>query len=142
METIIKLKIPNSINIAYKDCVVDRCFILTKYYTLKQPNKPPYTKRHLSHCVKKQSLDNSYKISLMVGTILKLAFTILSLIHLFTALPDLKQTRIKELNTMLYNFIWSRKVNKIKRNTLICDYIHGGLKMVHLSSFIAHLKIS
>ena len=64
------------------------------------------------------------------------------LIHLFTSLPNLCEAKLNELNRLFYNFIWDGKTEKIKRNTLIGDYIEGGLKMLHLYSFIAYLKMS
>ena len=64
------------------------------------------------------------------------------LIHLFTALPNLSETKLNHLNSMFFKFIWNGKSDKIKRNTLIGDFDLGGLKMIHLQSFIAYLKIS
>ena len=63
------------------------------------------------------------------------------LVHLFTSLPDLRQVKVDELNTLFYRFIWSGKNDKIKRNSLIGDYTDGGLKMIHLSSFMSYLKV-
>lgn len=64
------------------------------------------------------------------------------IVHLLTALPNLSQIKIKEFNTLFYNFIWNGKLERIKRNTLIGDFMQGGLNMVHLSSFSTYLKIS
>ena len=64
------------------------------------------------------------------------------LIHLFTSLPNLKEEALNELNKLFFNFIWDGKSEKIKRNTLIADCKVGGLKMVHLQSFNAYLKVS
>lgn len=41
-----------------------------------------------------------------------------------------------------FSFIWDGKPDKIKRNTLIGDIGQGGLKMLHLQSFMAYLKVS
>ena len=64
------------------------------------------------------------------------------LVHLLTSLPNLNQSRLNELNTMFFNFIWNGKSDRIKRNTLIGDISQGGLKMIHLQSFCAYLKVS
>ena len=49
-------------------------------------------------------------------------------IHLFTSLPNLKQSLFNDLNKLFFNFIWDGKPEKIKRNTLIADFEDGGLK--------------
>ena len=64
------------------------------------------------------------------------------LIHLLTSLPNLKQSLFNDLNKLFFNFLWDGKPEKIKRNTLIADFEDGGLKMIHLQQFNAHLKIS
>ena len=63
------------------------------------------------------------------------------LIHLFTSLPNLKQSMLNELYKLFFNFIWDGKIEKNKRNTLIGDVQEGGLKMIHLQSFITYLKV-
>ena len=50
------------------------------------------------------------------------------LIHLFTALPNLSETKLNHLNSMFFKFIWNGKSDKIKRNTLIGDFDLVGLK--------------
>ena len=64
------------------------------------------------------------------------------LIHLFTSLPNLKQSMLNELNKLFFNFFWDGKTEKIKRNMLIEDIQEGGLKMIHLQSFITYLNVS
>ena len=62
-------------------------------------------------------------------------------VHLLTSLPNLKPDMVSNLNKIFFNFIWDRKTEKIKRNTLIADYLEGGLKMIHLESFNSYLKV-
>ena len=65
------------------------------------------------------------------------------LIHLLTSLPNLKQSLFNNLNKLVFNFIWDGKPEKIKPNyILIADFEDGGLKMIYLQQFNAHLKIS
>ena len=61
-----------------------------------------------------------------------------TLLHLFTALPNINQSLINNLDRMFYSFI---KIEKIKHKTVIADIEDRGLKMVHLHSFIKYLKI-
>ena len=63
------------------------------------------------------------------------------LIHLFTTLPNLQDTKFQELNSILFKFIWCGKPDKIRRTTLVGDLDQGGLNMVHLPSFVSYLKI-
>jgi hypothetical protein len=71
-------------------------------------------------------------------TILKsLAFSkIIYQCGMLTIPPDF----LDNINELAYNFVWSNKPNKIKRNTLISDYVKGGLKMLDIYSFVKAQK--
>ena len=43
---------------------------------------------------------------------------------------------IKEINPVLFNFVWNSGKDKIKRSTLISDYKNGGLKMPHVEKLV------
>ena len=45
-------------------------------------------------------------------------------------------TTIKNVNSVVYNFLWNGKPDKIKRLALISDYKDGGLKLPHIESLI------
>ena len=62
------------------------------------------------------------------------------IIHLLTALPNLSQNSMNEINSLFFHFILIGKSERIKCNTLIREFKQGGLNMVHLESF-AHLNI-
>ena len=64
------------------------------------------------------------------------------LIHLFTSLPNLKQSLFNDLNKYFLILYGMGKPEKIKRNTFIADFEDGGLKMIYLQQFNAYLKIS
>ena len=56
-------------------------------------------------------------------------------------LPDPEESFLKELNKLLYNFLWNGKNDKIRSG--VCQaYEVGGLKMVDIKSFPSALKIS
>jgi hypothetical protein len=48
---------------------------------------------------------------------------------------------IKQLTQVAYNFIWQGKPEKVKMNTVIADYEHGGLKMLDIESFLEAQKV-
>ena len=64
------------------------------------------------------------------------------LIFLLSVLPDPPAQFIKELDAVVYKFIWSGKPEKVKRLTVIGDYSEGGLRMCHIPSLIKGLKIA
>ena len=74
-------------------------------------------------------------------TIVK-TFLLSKLIHIFTALPDPDSNDIKELNHILFSFIWSGKPDKINRKVLIMDKLIGGLSMIKIKPFLASIKVS
>jgi len=52
----------------------------------------------------------------------------------------LPKNKIKQVNTIIYNYIWKGR-DKIKRLALISDYKDGGLRMPHIQSLIESQRI-
>ena len=78
-----------------------------------------------------------------VGKICVVKALLLSkLVHLFIALPNPSAKFIKELENILFRFIWSNKNDKIKRTKLIQQHSKDGLNMVHIESFIYSMKLT
>lgn len=66
-------------------------------------------------------------------TIIK-ALATSQIVRVLTSLPT-HQGALKEINTLLYDFLWESKGDKIKRTQMINDYDKGGLKMIDIQSF-------
>jgi exonuclease III len=49
---------------------------------------------------------------------------------------------VKEVENLLYNFLWNGKPDRISRSTMIRDISEGGLKMIDVKSMISALNIS
>ena len=49
---------------------------------------------------------------------------------------------LKEVNDLMFKFLWDNKGNKIKRTDMIADYQDGGLKMLDIIEFNEVLKIT
>ena len=64
------------------------------------------------------------------------------LVQSLTSLQNLSQNDINEVQSVLFKFLWDKKTEKIKRNLLIQSLENGGLRMPHVESFQAALKIS
>ena len=64
------------------------------------------------------------------------------IIQSLTVLPNPPKIFLTEVQNMFYNFVWSGKPDKIKRNVLINNYEDGGLRMPHLESFCLSLKMT
>lgn len=62
--------------------------------------------------------------------------------HLFISLPTPSSKFIKDLNEILFNFLWKSKVDKIKRKQITQEYSDGGLKMIEINNYIQSLKSS
>ena len=62
------------------------------------------------------------------------------IVYLLSSLPSPPGV-IKEINCLLYDFLWDSKGDKIKRTEMINEYNKGGLKMIDLQSFNELLKI-
>jgi len=46
-----------------------------------------------------------------------------------TSVPVIPEQLIKEINSLIFNFIWDKKPPKIKKSTIIAQRKYGGLKM-------------
>ena len=64
------------------------------------------------------------------------------LTHLFFSLPSPCDQIMKDLNNLLFNYIWGNKRDRISRKQMIQDYSMGGCKMIEIFSFIKSLKVS
>ena len=62
--------------------------------------------------------------------------------HLFISLPTPSNKFIKDLNSILYGFLWNSKIDKIKRKQITQKYSQGGLKMIDINNYIQGLKSS
>ena len=74
-------------------------------------------------------------------TVIK-TFILSKFIHLFTTLPSPNAETIKKINTMIFNFLWEGKPDKVKRAKITQTYSCGGLKMTDITLFISSLKIT
>ncbi len=54
---------------------------------------------------------------------------------------DVDESRIKEINRLLYGFIWHKK-ERIQRNTLIGDIDRGGIGMIDIESKIRAIRVT
>ena len=87
--------------------------------------------------------DWSFKNLSLIGKITVIKTLALPMfVQCFTVLPDPPANIIKTIENIFFKFLWNGKPDKVKRNTLIGNYIDGGLKMPHITSFIHALKIS
>ena len=72
-------------------------------------------------------------------TIIK-SLAVSQIVHVLSSLPT-HQGALKEINSLLYDFLWDNKGDKIKRSEMINDYDKGGLKMIDIQSFNESLKM-
>ena len=63
------------------------------------------------------------------------------LTHLFISLPKPGTEWVKNLEKILFQFIWGH-TDRVSRCQLVQDHSLGGLRMVHLESFIDSMKLS
>ncbi|KAJ8019795.1 LINE-1 retrotransposable element ORF2 protein [Holothuria leucospilota] len=68
------------------------------------------------------------------------SFGLSQLVYLFLVLPNPPSSFIKEVENIIFNFIWAGNPDKIKRTTIINPISDGGLKVTHISTFIDSLK--
>ena len=74
-------------------------------------------------------------------TIIK-TLAISKILYLFINIPDPPVKFIRDLEKLLFSFLWNRKPSKIKNSTIKLDYTEGGLKMIDIEAFLTSMKIS
>ena len=62
------------------------------------------------------------------------------IVYVLSSVPT-PQGVIKEINSLLYDFLWDGKSDKIKRTEMINSSSKGGLKMIDIQSFNQSLKM-
>ena len=62
------------------------------------------------------------------------------LVYIMSPLPT-SSRHLKDINNLLYQFLWDGKRNKIKQVEMINDYATGGLKMLDIQIFNHALKV-
>ena len=75
-----------------------------------------------------------------VAVVKTIAFLILG--QVLTVLPDPPEDVFKEIDRIMFNFIWNGKTDKVKRKTLISNYDEGGLRVPQAKIFAKSLKTS
>ena len=60
--------------------------------------------------------------------------------HLLIALPNPDEKFLKELNNLMFKFIWNDKPDKIRRDISILNYDNGGIKILDIDNYINSLK--
>ena len=73
-------------------------------------------------------------------TIIK-TFILSNFNYLFYAIPSPGDSYTKNLNTLLFIYLWDNKPDKVKRSCVTQDYRNFGLRMVDLKSHINAIKL-
>ena len=73
-------------------------------------------------------------------TVIK-TLVISKIVHILISLPTPSPKVVKEINTLLYKFLWSDKPDKIKRCISNLNILKGGLNMIDLKTFDQALKL-
>jgi len=94
-----------------------------------------------------KNLQNSLHIWSMRDLSLKGKITIikslaLSKITYICSVLHISDKFIEEVNTTIFQFLWSYKKAKVKKTTVIASIENGGLKMPHFQTTVTSLKLS
>lgn len=60
----------------------------------------------------------------------------------FASVTNLPHEFIQQFETLIYNFIWDGKQERVKRTILSKDTTDGGLKMTDIDNYITALQIA
>ena len=77
----------------------------------------------------------------LTGRVLIVKSLGLSTFSLLASLIHVSTDVIKRINTIVYNFIWNSKTDKVKRQIVQLDYCDGGLRMLDFETMVTCAKI-
>ena len=78
----------------------------------------------------------------MIGKITVIKSLILPNLTFLASVTTISKNFLNEFKTLIYNFIWGNKKEKVKRITLCKDYLEGGLKMINIDNFLSAIQLS
>ena len=81
------------------------------------------------------------KLTLMGKIVIVKSLILSQLIYLLSVLPNPPEDYFKEIDQILYKFIWDGKNEKIKRQVLMAPKREGGLNMIHVKTQSKALKL-
>ena len=105
---------------------------LDKMITLNYTDKIKSLRSTITHW-KRRYISPIGKITIIKSLLLPM------FIHLFVSLPNPETHMLKEINDILFNFLWNGPA-KIKKSVVTNDYSGGGLRMINTLNFIQSLK--
>ena len=82
------------------------------------------------------------KLSLIGRITVIKSFAFPKLIYPLTVLANPPANYVKQIKNTMFDFLWNKKPDKIKRNIIINNYEYGGLKMLDIEKFMNSLKSS
>lgn len=85
---------------------------------------------------------NTRDITPIGRNIIVKSFAVSQLAYLFQVLPTPPDYFMKEIQDVIFDFIWNGKPDKVKRSTMSNNIDKGGLKVIDVKSFSQALKIS
>ena len=91
----------------------------------------------LKNCLR---LWSSRDITPIGRNIIVKTFALSQLVYLFLTLPNPPDHFIKELQDIIFDFIWAGNPDKVKRVSMFNDVSKGGFKVTHVKSFMYSLK--
>lgn len=83
---------------------------------------------------------SSRDLTPIVKIVIIKTFALSQLVYVFTVLPLPPSNFFRDLETMFYSFIWSKKPDKIQRSVLINKKCYGGLNMIDIESIAKSLQ--
>ena len=72
----------------------------------------------------------------LTGKVLIVKALGISKFALISSLLHVPEDRIKKINTIIFNFIWNGKTDKVKRKIIIQKHEYGGIRMVDFKNYV------
>ncbi len=77
----------------------------------------------------------------MIGRNLIVKTLLASKLSYLAPIVRFPETFIKKLNSIFFKFVWNR-AEAVKRNTVIADYVKGGINMFNVNIYFKSLRLS
>ena len=100
--------------------------------------------RSINESIKKMkntlSMWKSRKLTIAGKALVLKSLVISKFLHISNLIP-ISDEYIKEIEQLLYEFLWNGKTHKVRKSIIVQDYCRGGIKMIDLRTMIAVQKL-
>ena len=77
----------------------------------------------------------------LIGRVIIIKTLLISQIINLIMFCSVPQSVMKKLDKIIYEYLWGSKVNKVRKDTVVREYVQGGIKMIDIEKLIQSFRL-